>query len=297
MLTRVRHNYSVGKGFNLTFPPTGSITFPPYGTVLAWGNSPNTLTYSFASHLNTYFQFDWGNHDYSVIADGVGGSFIAEGNVSDTTAYNYVIRDDADYSSDSRIIYKGNGSWSECAKYGIATGTGGTGTAYVYVSEVGYDVVVGGYDWSEIYDGFCSTTYSYSYSYYPYGTWIVGYSGGDAYSDGNGSYYTQSSNPSYGTWLYDDGGSSDLTWYAPDGSSGNYTYSTWGCSYYADGNGGSYSSCGGWTATYATVITSGYYYYNTGNTDENGNSIYEYRYYEVMFDGYTGYYTYEYTVA
>lgn len=92
-------------------------------------------------------------------------------------------------------------------------------------------------------------------------------------------------------------GSSTFTWYAPDSSSsGTFTYSSWGCSGYADGNCGMYNQqCGGWSANYGDYVANGVRTYTTGtgNYDEEGNEIMETitEYWTHYFDGMYGYYT------
>ena len=132
-------------------------------------------------------------------------------------------------------------------------------------------------------------------SYPSYGTYAYTDGNYTYYHDGMGGYYSvyTEPTPSYppsGEFLYSEGGSSDLTWSAPDGSTGTWSYSSWGCSYYANGSGGSYSQCGGYTQSYGTGIASGSYTYENG-VDEWGNTYYSNGTWQINFDGNSGYYT------
>lgn len=372
---------SWGNGSLGMFNAVVSNGFPPYGTIVGTSTQSTYLSWYWSSYPSYVNQFEWGTHQYDIIADGNGGVFAgSDYNFVDTTAYNTVIKEDLDYSQFTRIIYKGNGSWSECNKV-ASTGNSGTGTLYININGNDYDG--GSYYYTEYYDGFCGTyndqtnywypygtpifgdgTYNYFcdgsggyyseyaggggneyppygtllipeqsgtyytqtpcgaiatgdwyddadyadgnggyfndgtsyYNHMPYGTYITNCNGDNLYSDGSEGYYVDNGggggagNPPYGEFLYSDGGSSYLTWYAPDGSYGDWTYASWGCSYYADGMGGSYSSCGGYTEYYGTQITSGSYSYENG-TDEWGNPQYSTASYAIYFDGYGGYYT------
>jgi len=87
MLTRVKHNYSVGKGFTLTFPSGGGITFPPYGTILYTEYGTGYALGSFV-HSN-YLGFDIPSEtcDLNWVADGVGGSFADWNNATNVKYY------------------------------------------------------------------------------------------------------------------------------------------------------------------------------------------------------------------
>jgi hypothetical protein len=269
--------------------PTG---FPPYGTILSTSTQSTYLYWHWESAPSGSNEFEWGTHQYDVIADGNGGVFAgSDYNFVDTTTYNTVIREDLDYSQYTRIIYKGGGSWSECMKV-AATGNTSAGTLYININ--GNDYTAGSCSYTEYYDGVCGTYNDQSNYWYSYGTYLTGpVDGYTYYCDGNGGYYMESASPSYpssGTYLYSDGGSSNLNWNAPDGNSGTWTYASWGCSYYADGNGGSYSNCGGYTENYYTTFYSGSYSYENG-TDEWGNTQYASQNFQLHFDGYSGYIT------
>lgn len=262
---------------NTSVPPSN----PPYGTIIGSGSIDNQLNWTYSDSTGGLGFFTFGVTGYNVVADGGGGSFNDYVSYTETATYNQIIDDNIDGHPDYRIIYKGyNGSWSECHRV-AATGNTSSGTSYIWIN--GTDIAAGTYLSEEFYDGLCGTYNNTNNSWYSYGTPLFGDSQYNYYSDGMGGYYTESTSPSYpsyGEFLYGDGGSSDVSWYAPDGSNGSWTYSSWGCSYYADGNGGSYSSCGGWSASSGTYITSGSW------SDEGGTY-----YYTIYYDGNGGYYT------
>jgi hypothetical protein len=275
----------------------------PYGTVINTFQEPLVLNWSNDESPWTSGNFQWGYFPYYEKADGAGGTFLdftsGYSLGVETATLNQVIEDDPVNHPLYRVLYKGGsgfsspsaGTWNQCRRI-AATGNGTSGTLYTYISEAMNEYPNGSYNTTEYYDGFCGTTTETVNSWNPYGTLIVSYGDYNYLSDGMGGYYSESispSYPSYGTFLYGDGSSNTLTWYAPNGSSGTWDYGYYGCSYYADGMGGSYSSCGGYTASYGTQITSGSY--ESSGYDEYGNYYSNWVSYTIYFDGSSGYYT------
>lgn len=169
---------------------TGSGGFPPFGTILGSGQEPLTLYWYYASDTSNDGNFQYGYANYNIVADGVGGSFISYGSNVLTATYNEVIDDDPAVTL-TRIIYKGDGLWSECNRAGNVGGTENSGTAYVYISEPASDYPVGSWTSILVNDGVCGTSTQYTYSYDPYGTFITSYGDYNYYSDGVGSYYSE----------------------------------------------------------------------------------------------------------
>lgn len=194
MLTRVKHNLSVGKGFTLTFPAVSTPTNPPYGTIIGSGSEDAQLNWVYSDSTGGSGYFTYGYSPYNILADGNGGSFLSWGTFTETATYNQVINDYIDGHPDYRIIYKGSGTWSECYRYGIATGNTDVGADYVSPSEAsGEQYQIGTHYGTEYHDGVCSTYWNYTHDYYTYGTSIGSYGSYTFYSDGNGGYYAESS--------------------------------------------------------------------------------------------------------
>jgi hypothetical protein len=88
-------------------------------------------------------------------------------------------------------------------------------------------------------NGNCGSGMQSTTEYLPDGTYIFSDSSYIYYSNGQGSYYTQSVNPPYGTELSTDGGS-----YTANAGCGDYNVGYWSTTTYADGMGGTYSTGG-----------------------------------------------------
>lgn len=255
MLTRLKKVYSIGKGLNFVYPKaTTQPSYPPYGTVLATvTNQDSILYYHYEAYPSTIFQFVWGLHNLDVIADGSGGSFDVITSEWETSTFNDVIRDDPDYSNMTRIIYKGWGSWSQCPKSGQTVSSNGGISANIYISEGDVYLQAGTYDWAELTDGVCGTYYSNTYYWYPYGTYIGGIPYNNVYSDGAGSYYLESTVPSYPSYGTPTGNTSSGTNYITiegfDYENGSY-FST----EYNDGVGGTYWDTSYNYAPYDTIF-------------------------------------------
>ena len=160
----------------------------------------------------------------------------------------------------------------------------------IYVSPCGSQISVGSSTTNYFSDGYGSYYTGMTGGYSPYGTYLTNCNNQDHYSDGSGGYYSTSSYPSYGTYLSTQNFTNNLSWSAPDGNSGSWTYSYGSYDVYADGYGGTYTSNSmGYTQPYGTQITSGSY--STSWTDEYGNTYYNYYNYTIYFDGSSGYYT------
>lgn len=191
MFARIKRVNSTGKGMILTFP-TEAPSYPPYGTMLGSGNEPLVLNWNYGN-LSRSGSFQWGNVDYAVLADGVGGTFISYGTTYETASYDDVI-DDYEFNNNTRIIYKGsNGTWNECTRWG-ATGYVSYGSANVDIN--GNSFQIGNTTITEYYTGFCSVYNDTTTDWYMNGTYITTYYDNpsettyDAYCDGYGSYYT-----------------------------------------------------------------------------------------------------------
>ena len=194
-----------------------------------------------------------------------------------------------------------NTNIGDCIQYTKADGVGGTFTEnsavtyYSYgtqlrsdsgtysVSLCGGYYNVGGYTNYWFADGNGSYYTSNTGSYSSYGTYLTSCNSQDHYSDGSGGYYSVANYPSYGTFLSTQNFTNNLSWSAPDGSSGTWTYSYGSYDVYADGNGGTYTSNSqGYTESYGTQIYSGMYY-----DEGQGMSVNFY----IRFDGNSGCYT------
>lgn len=222
-LHRIGKGISSGRSQNgfgniVSFPSV--VGFPPYGTIIS--QTP-TVQYFDVGGVNTAI----GTYNVVVYADGVGGTFAQDSNVT-FYPYGTQLRWETGYF-----------------------------TVYPCISSVN----VGSYTNSWYSDGSGGFYTGSTGGYTSYGTQIDSCGGNDYFSDGNGGYYSQSSYPAYGTFLYNDPFTNNLNWSAPDGSSGTWTYSSGSCDVFANGSGGTYNSnCNGYTQPYGTDIYYGMYY-------------------------------------
>lgn len=188
-----------GFGSIVSFPASGGGGGgpPAYGTVLGSGNEDLNVNWNYSDNSRSG-QFVWGYTGYLVKADGFGGTFIDySGNNTETATHNQVM-DDYEFKPYTRIIYKGGsgyeaGTWNECQRAGIETGSSGGGTYSVNINGNSYSV--GSYMTVEKSDGYCGTYNDTTNDYYPYGTYITtwyNYASDvtyDSYCDGYGGYY------------------------------------------------------------------------------------------------------------
>ena len=195
-----------GFGNIVSFPsvPAG---FPPYGTILSTGSEPVTSSFTYGESPYTTGSFTWGSFPAYTRADGSGGSYLdlATGYSlgTETIAYNTSVNDDVNQVN-TRIIYKGGygfteasaGTWSECLRYGVATGNFSSGNVTANIE--GTDYATGYYTTYEYGNGTCGvyTDTTYDYSSYTYGTYFLtlwdnaAQLNYDYYYDGAGGYYS-----------------------------------------------------------------------------------------------------------
>jgi hypothetical protein len=178
----------------VSFPsgiPSGN---PPYGTIIGNGTEGLYLSWEYAGGTpNGSFQY--GTVPYLIKADGNGGSFNEYGTSTETATFNQVI-DNSTLGTGgmSRIIYKGDGLYSECNIQDPIGGTQNSGTLKLNIEyESGYfyyDITVGYWESQDWHDGFCGTTTITNNDWFDYGTQIYEDSLAYYYSDGVGSYYS-----------------------------------------------------------------------------------------------------------
>lgn len=188
----------IGDGFG-----TGSFVFgevageplenPPYGTYLGVGTEDLSLYWEYVGDGANNGNFVYGYQDYTIYADGVGGSYIVYSlsPYTETATFNQVINATG---TSSRIIYKGDGTYSDCNFADYIGGTENSGTVYVDIEyESGfwlYNVVLGTWNSLDYTDGFCGVTTVTTYNYLPYGTEVANAGSTYYYSDGAGGYYS-----------------------------------------------------------------------------------------------------------
>jgi hypothetical protein len=184
-----------GFGTIVSFPsgiPSGN---PPYGTIIGSGSEGNQLYWEYAGGTpNGYFVY--ATVPYLIKADGNGGSFLEYGASTETATFNEVIDDSTlGTSGMTRIIYKGDGLYSECQIYEPIGGTQNGGTLYIdieYESGYFYYSITAGYWYSQDFsDGFCGTTTVTDNDWFDYGIEIYNSGGVYYYSDGIGGYYSE----------------------------------------------------------------------------------------------------------
>jgi len=323
-----QENYNTyADGLGGSFDQTNYWSLPSYGQQLSntslsyynWETEYNYDIYQYRAvngkYSNLYAFADGGGGYYTSYVDG--GSYINGGQVSGSPTYNFTdqtstFSEDGQQYPNGKYIY--DGFFWEVDSFGNGTGNvvgmsgidGGDfyadGTFFRDVQDSYPEVPSGsgnyffdGNDNRWEWNGVGAIVFRYS-GLYSFGTFITNYQDYNYYWDGAGGYYqgeytgSSQSYPSSGTVIDSGGGSSSLSWNAPDGSSGTFTYSSWGYTTYADGNGGSWTSSGGWSANYGDVIQGGSYQSQI-DLDENGNPIYVWASYSICYDGNGGYYT------
>jgi hypothetical protein len=293
---------------------TWGLQYLPAGWVTSHYNVPSTLSYNFYLSNGTVAS---GNvtagtfHSYG-IEDGTGINYVSE-----YVSYNYVDGQAVDQQLDGYVggdpVYR----WS------VYFNLSGPSIELAYDNTpyppVGTYIDSGSYNLEMTFSS-CNLSHAYGYVTY------------DNYSDGQGSSYGANEysyeTTSAGTYLgecngefffyngsgtaqtgcapygysYSDDSSSNLDWYYPqDGSyGGQFTYSSSGCSYVADGNCNfNTQNCWSWNATSGDQIANGQYstFVGDGTYDEWGNEN-GYTYYTNWthyYDGNGGYTTYTYT--
>ncbi len=218
----------------------------------------------YISELNS--SYNAGSSSIVTYADGNCGTYTETTNNWDS--YGTFITSDSSYN------YYSNGNGGYYAESAGGGGCDSSGTYYsggtnpIYINVGCGDFQIGEESYSVYADGNCGTYTNSSNNYWSYGTYVGNCSGYNYYSDGNGSYYSESdgsgsSYPAYGETTGNSGsgdnyieingsqymnGSYSYTEFH-DGMGGYYTeyyysypsYGTnFGGQYYADGNGGYY---------------------------------------------------------
>ena len=186
---------SVGRaGGASVYAPSGPAPEnPPYGTYLGVGTEDLSMYWEYVGDTSNNGYFVYGYQDYTIYADGDGGSYIvfSPSPYTETATFNQVINSTG---TTSRIIYKGNGTYSDCNLAGNIPGTENSGTVYVDIEyESGffiYNVVLGTWDSVSYNDGFCEVSTITTYNYLPYGTEVANFGSTYYYSDGVGGYYS-----------------------------------------------------------------------------------------------------------
>lgn len=216
MLTRVLHNLSVGKSFNLTFPKHSG--YPPAGSY----NSTTNLdyvqgSYSVIQSVTYYAQ----TADYIVKNDGAGGTYVDFYTASNIQYKTGSFLSTTNESHDGGYVTLpyglGGGNTANYAGYNyIWNGSGGyTQTDnyvnYAFTGQIGANDYVN----SSMSAGYYNT--QVGGSYFPNGKYTYySINGAESYygNDNQGNYY------SYSTYIYNDG----MNTYYWDGNGGYYFY-------------------------------------------------------------------------
>lgn len=182
-----------GFGTIVSYPSGPAPENPPYGTYLGVGTEDLSMYWEYVGDTSNNGYFVYGYQDYTIYADGVGGTYIVYSlsPYTETAAFNQVIDSTG---ANSRIIYKGDGTYSDCNIADYIGGTENSGTVYTDIEyESGYwlyNVVLGTWDSLDYTDGFCGVTTVTTYNYIPYGTEVANAGSTYYYSDGAGGYYS-----------------------------------------------------------------------------------------------------------
>lgn len=164
-----------------------------YGTYISGSNSDATV---YISEVGSNYTV--GSYSESTYADGNCGTYTSSGTnwyeygtyITNGNGYNFYSNGNGGYYSESDGSGGGGGGPS-CDAYGTYI-SGNGGDASVYISELSSSYTAGSYSESTYADGNCGTYTESSTSWYSYGTQIASDGSYNYYSDGNGSYYSQS---------------------------------------------------------------------------------------------------------
>ena len=277
-----------------TYNSNGEINYEANGNQIASGNGYNfysngsggyysepipctpegeLIDSSFGGYLSVYISeigssYNAGSTSVSTYADGACGTYTSS--TDNWDPYGTFITSDANYNyySDGNGAYYAESTTSNCDPSGSFL-SGNNSTIYVNVG-CG-DFSIGDYYESTYADGNCGSYTESGSNYYSYGTYIGNCNGNNYYSDGIGSYYSESdgSGSSYSPYGESTGNSGSGDNYIEINGS-QYSNGTYSYTEYHDGMGGYY------TEYYYSYPSYGYYLGGSYYADGSGGYYEQY---------------------